>query len=68
VIWTRGGQQPDVRPAIRAWFDGAGFEELGFTTGAGGSWAVGANRLVSAPLPFDPDVRLFTFLDELPGR
>lgn len=67
VIWTRGGRrQPDLRPTIRRWFAGAGFEELAFTTGDGDSWGVGAHRLVAEPAPFRAGVRLFTFVDELP--
>lgn len=67
VIWTRGGFQSDLRPAIRGWFTDAGFEEIAFVTGDSGSWGVGANRLVASPLPYRPGVRLFTFLDELPA-
>ena len=66
VIWTRGGRRPDVRPAIRAWFAGAGFEEVAFVTGDDGSWGVGAHRLVAEPVRYQAGVRLFTFLDELP--
>ncbi len=66
VIWTRGGFQPDLRPTIRAWFADAGFDEVAFLTGDAGSWGVGANRLAVAPSPFEPGLRLFTFLDELP--
>jgi hypothetical protein len=65
VIWTRGDQQPDVRPSIRSWFAAEGFEELAFSAGDAG-WGVGANRLVGTPRPFDPQARLFTFLDQLP--
>lgn len=65
VIWTRGGFEPDLRPAIRAWFGDEGFEEVGFDEGAGGGWGVGVNRLVVAPRPFQPGIRLFTFVDRL---
>lgn len=67
VIWTRGGFQPDLRPAIRDWFTDAGFEEVAFLTGDSGSWGVGAGRLVAPPSQYKAGVRLFTFLDELPG-
>ncbi len=30
VIWTRHRREPDLTPQIRAWFTGAGFEELAF--------------------------------------
>ncbi len=67
VVWTRGGRrQPDLRPAIRGWFAGAGFEEVARLSGDDGSWGVGAHRLVGEPQPFRAGVRLFTFVDELP--
>jgi hypothetical protein len=66
VIWTRGRFEHDLRPAIRGWFAGAGFEEVAFVAGEGG-WGVGANRLVGDPPPYRAGVRLFTFLDELPA-
>ena len=71
VVWTRGGFEPDLRPTIRSWFAAAGFVELGFSAGASaggrsGEWGVGANRLAVPPAPYEPGVRLFTFLDELP--
>jgi hypothetical protein len=65
VIWTRGWFENDIRPAIRGWFAGAGFEEVAFVTGDDGSWGVGANRLVGPPAPSEAGVRLFTFVDEL---
>ena len=64
VVWTRGSRDPALRPAIRGWFADHGFEELDFTTGGNG-WGVGANRLVAEPQPFRPDIRLFTFVDDL---
>lgn len=67
VIWTRGGFDRDLRPAIRSWFTDAGFHEVAFVTGDSGSWGVGANRLVALPSPYRPGVRLFTFLDQLPA-
>jgi hypothetical protein len=68
VVWTRGGFQPDLRPTIRSWFTAAGFEDLGLTTGPGGragDWGVGVNRLRAAPAPYEPGVRLFTFVEDL---
>lgn len=67
VIWTRGRFERDIRPAIRGWFAGAGFEEVAFVTAHDGSWGVGANRLVGEPAPYEAGVRLFAFVDELPG-
>ncbi|MGI8983392.1 MAG: SAM-dependent methyltransferase [Acidimicrobiales bacterium] len=66
VIWTRGGHERDLRPAIRVWFADAGFEEMAFTAADAGGWGVGAHRLVAEPRPFEAGVRLFTFLEELP--
>lgn len=71
MVWTRGGFEPDLRPTIRSWFAAAGFVDLGFSVGASaggrrGEWGVGANRLAVPPVPYEPGVRLFTFLDELP--
>jgi Putative methyltransferase len=62
VIWTRGRFEPDLTPTIRGWFAEAGFEELTFVTIVGSTKSVGAHRLVAAPMPFRPEVRLFTFL------
>ena len=66
VIWTRGGFERHIRPAIRGWFADAGFEEVAYATGDDGSWGVGANRFVADRQPYRAGVRLFTFLDELP--
>lgn len=30
VIWTRGSTEPDLRPAIRRWFQEAGLQEVAF--------------------------------------
>ena len=65
VIWTRGGFEPDLRPAIRAWFAETGFKELGFDSADSSSWGVGAHRLAVAPSPYEPGIRLFTFIDQL---
>ncbi len=62
VIWTRGAFAPDLTPAIRAWFTDAGFAELAFVAIPGATARVGADRLVVPPRPYEPDVRLFTFL------
>jgi hypothetical protein len=62
VIWTRGTFAPDLTPTIRTWFGDAGFSELEFIAIPNTTVGVGANRLTSAPQPFEPDIRLFTFL------
>lgn len=62
VVWTRGRFEPDLTPAIRRWFDEAGFDELAFVTIPNSTMSVGAHRLRVAPRPFRPHVRLFTFL------
>ncbi len=67
VIWTRGGFEPDLRPAIRRWFVQDGFAEVAFDSGGRIGWGVGTNRMVVASRPFEPDVRLFTFLDAARG-
>jgi predicted RNA methylase len=70
VIWTRHREAPDLTPAIRRWFEEAGFEELAFDSPGQDRWAVGTHRLAAPPLPFDPDLSLFTFLERpsLPVR
>jgi hypothetical protein len=61
VVWTRGPSRPDLRPAIRRWFDEHGFEEE-FFLAEEGSFGVGVHRLVGGARPLDPKVRLFTFV------
>ena len=62
VIWTRGRfRDGDVTPQIRAWFADSGFEELDFDAPEDWKFAVGTNRLVAAPQPFEAGVRMFTF-------
>jgi hypothetical protein len=61
VIWTRGNRPPDRRAAVRQWFDERGFEEL-FFRGEPEEFGVGAHRLVGDPAPFDPGLKLFTFI------
>ena len=62
VVWTRGRFEPDLTPAIRAWFQEAGFEELTFVPIPDTTASVGAHRLLGAPRPFRDNERLFTFL------
>ena len=70
VIWTRGTFAPDLTPTVRVWFMEAGFSELDFVAIPDTTAGVGANRLTSQPMPFEPDVRLFTFLprEERPSQ
>lgn len=60
VVWTRHRREPDLTPAVRAWFAGAGFEERAFHSPGAGSWSVGVHRLgVGTGAP--PPDRLFRF-------
>jgi hypothetical protein len=61
VIWTRHRRAPDVTPSIRRWFEESGFEHEAFDAISDSSGGVGVERFVSAPAPFDPGLRLFTF-------
>jgi hypothetical protein len=63
VVWTRGVfREHDVTPAIRRWFEEAGFEELAFDAPEEYHYRVGVNRLVRDPDAFDPGLTLFRFL------
>ncbi len=61
VIWTRHRRYPELTPAIRAWFDAAGFEERTFDSPGLDRYAVGVHQLVEPPQSYDPDLALFTF-------
>lgn len=61
VIWTRHRREPDLTPAIRGWFAGAGFEERGFFSPGREQFSVGVHRLSGQPEAFRPAVRLFAF-------
>ena len=63
VIWTRSRRPPDYTPAMRGWCVDAGLEEVGFDTSEGTEFSVGTYRLARPPDPFEPGVRLFTFVD-----
>lgn len=63
VIWTRGRFEPDLTPAIRAWFADAGFSEAAFVPIPDSTASVGMHRLVGRARPFAAGVRLFTFLE-----
>jgi predicted acetyltransferase/ADP-ribose pyrophosphatase YjhB (NUDIX family) len=62
VIWTRGRIPPDRTPAIRGWFEGAGFEQVAFEAPDDATFSVGVHRW---PAPDGDgalgDERLFTF-------
>jgi hypothetical protein len=60
VIWTRHRHPPDLTPYIRETFERAGFGELAFEDSP--PFGVGANRLLTSPLPFTSGVRLFEFI------
>jgi hypothetical protein len=62
VLWTRHRLPPDLTPTIRAWFEQAGFQEIGFEAPDGTAMSVGANRLRAAPRPLERGVRLFDFI------
>ncbi len=60
VIWTRHRRAPDLVPQIRATFEDAGFEELAFAEAP--PFGVGTNRLLAAPRPLQPGVKMFEFI------
>jgi hypothetical protein len=62
VIWTRHRRPPDLTPQVRAWFAGAGFDEITFDAlGTSTKIGVGVGRLRSAPPAPPPGQVLFTF-------
>jgi hypothetical protein len=62
VIWTRTRRAPDLTPAVRGWFTGAGFTELAFHAPSEVSFSVGVHRFHGQPQHPPPSGRLFTFL------
>jgi hypothetical protein len=62
VTWTRHRRPPDLTPAIRQWFVGAGFQEIAFEGSDEFVFGVGVNRLDRAPDPFVPGVKMFDFV------
>ena len=62
VLWTRHRRAPDLTPAIRSWFAGAGFREEAFDISQDGFMSVGAHRLTGEPATLVPGQRLFTFV------
>lgn len=61
VIWTRTREAPDLTPALRGWFTGAGFDEMAFEAPDGEMFSVGVNRFTGTPIPRPRSGRLFTF-------
>jgi len=62
VIWTRHRREPDLTPRIRAWFTGAGFEELAFgSPESSPQTGVGAAVLRDAGAAVRPEGPLFRF-------
>lgn len=62
VIWTRGNQEPDLRPQIRRWFAGAGLAEVCFD-GHPEPFGVGVSRQIElGPSKAILPPRLFTFV------
>ena len=62
VIWTRHRRAPDLTPAIRSWFDEAGFDEVAFDAPGDVVFSVGTHRFRGPPQPWLPGRRLFTFV------
>jgi len=61
VLWTRHTMDPDLTPAIRGWFETAGFEEMAFVASET-RFAVGTHRLTTTPASFEAGVTLFEFV------
>ena len=61
VLWTRHRREPDRTPEIQEWLTEAGYAEVAFDSPGPDRFALGALRLAVPPLPFVPDLRLFTF-------
>jgi hypothetical protein len=60
VIWTRHRRSPDGPPRIRRLLRRAGFTEIAFDAPADEVFTVGSHRHAGAPLPLDPQARLFS--------
>lgn len=64
VVWTRSRRDPDLTPAIRHWFNDAGFTEAAFHAPEDVLFSVGVHRLNAAPTSaLGPELgHLFHFL------
>ena len=67
VIWTRSRREPDLTPAIRGWFSGAGFAARSFDAPDNALFSVGVHVLTRDPMPLVPGQRLFRFADRAVG-
>lgn len=62
VVWTRHRRPPDRTTEIRAWFAGAGFDEVAFDGSEEFPFGVGVHRLSRVPDPYRHGTRMFTFV------
>jgi len=62
VIWTRTRRAPDLTPAVRGWFTGAGFSELAFHAPLEVLFSVGVHRFDGLPQIPPTSGRIFTFV------
>lgn len=63
LLWTRHRRPPDLTPAIRSWFERAGFRHEAFIPVPDGEGSVGVERFAGMAQAFRPGVRLFEFID-----
>jgi hypothetical protein len=62
VIWTRTRRAPDLTPAVRGWFAGAGFTEIAFHAPPEVLFSVGVHRFHGQPENPPTSGRIFTFV------
>ena len=63
VIWTRHWKEPEVIDSIQQWFVESGFRNLTWDALENErKMGIGVAQLVGPPLPFQPGVKLFTFV------
>jgi Putative methyltransferase len=62
VIWTRHRLAPDLTPAIRAYFEESGFEEVVFHAPDDAFFGIGVHGLDATPVPLRPGHRMFDFV------
>lgn len=61
VIWTRGVEDSDHTPPIRAGFAKHGFAEASFASTEDGVFRIGVHRLTAEAATPQPGMRMFTF-------
>jgi len=61
LIWTRHREDPDLAPAICAWFESCGFERV-YLSGKDAGFGVGVHRFTGESQPLVTGRRLFTFV------